>query len=141
MSRIKINFPKKSIFQYKSIVGVGMVNYGAHLGNDAVLTIFHDARIAFFHKHGLTEVNLSNELGIIQSDAAVQYMSEGQLHDEITTSLAFEITSSKSFDIYYKIEAKNRIKPIAVGKTGMVIFNYSTKKMSQIPNSFLNLIK
>ena len=141
MSRIKINFPEKSIFQYKSIVGVGMVNYGAHLGNDAVLTIFHDARIAFFHKHGLTEVNLSGGLGIIQSDAAVQYLSEGLLHDKITTSLAFEITSNKSFDIYYKIECENKIKPIAIGKTGMVMFNYSTKKMSQIPNSFLNLIK
>lgn len=141
MSRIKINFPEKSIFKYQSVVGVGMVNYGGHLGNDSVLTIFHDARIAFFYKHGLTEVNLSDGLGIIQSDAAIQYLSEGILRDEITTSLAFEITSNKSFDIYYKIEAKNKTKPIALGKTGMVVFNYSTKKMSQIPNSFLNLIK
>ena len=141
MPRVKINFPEISIFQYKSIVGVGMVNYGGHLGNDAVLTIFHDARIAFFHKHELTEVNLSDGSGIIQSDAAIQYLSEGRLHDEITTSLAFEVTSNKSFDIYYKIEVKNKIKPIAIGKTGMVMFNYSTKKMSQIPNSFLNLIK
>ncbi len=118
-----------------------MINYGGHLGNDAVLTIFHDARIAFFHKHGLTEIDLADGLGVIQSDAAVQYLSEGSLHDEITTSVAFEITSSIGFDIYYKIESKNGSKPIAIGKTGMVTFNYGTKKMSQIPDSFHDLIK
>ena len=141
MSRLKINFPDKSIFQYKSIVGVGMINYGGHLGNDSILTIFQDARIAFLNSNGLSEINLGDGLGLIQNDAAIQYISEGHLHDEITTSIAFKITSSISFDIYYKVESKNRIKPIAIGKTGMVIYNYSIKKMSQIPNSFRNLIE
>jgi len=141
MTRIKINFPDNFIFQYKTVIGVSMINYGGHLGNDSVLTIFQDARIAFFHKNGLSEVNIGDELGIIQSDAAVQYLSEGRLHDEITTTIAFEITSNLGFDIYYKIESKNASKPIAIGKTGMITFNYKTKKMSQIPNSFSNLIK
>jgi acyl-CoA thioesterase FadM len=141
MTRIKITFPEKSIFQYKSTIGVSMINYGGHLGNDSVLTIFQDARIAFFHHHGLSEVNIAEELGIIQTDAAIQYLSEGKLHDEITTSIAFEITSSIGFDIYCKIESENGSKPIAIGKIGMIIFNYNTKKMSQIPDSFRELIK
>ncbi len=141
MSRIKITFPDNFIFQYKSVIGVNMINYGGHLGNEAVLTIFQDARIAFLHENGLSEINIGNELGIIQSDAAIQYLSEGHLHDKIITTIAFEITSKVSFDIYYKIELKNALKPISVGKTGMIIFNYKTKKMSQTPSSFLNLIK
>ena len=141
MTRIKITFPEKTLYQYKSTIGVSMINYGGHLGNDSVLTIFHDARIAFFHKHGLTELNISDDSGVIQNDAAVQYISEGKLHDEITTSIAIEVTSSRGFDIYYKIESKNGSKPIAIGKTGMIMFNYGTKKMSQVPDSFRDLIK
>lgn len=140
MSRIKITFPEKSIFQYKSVIGVNMINYGGHLGNDAVLTIFQDARIAFFKANNLSEINIGNELGIIQSDAAVQYLSEGHLHDEITTTIAFDITSTIGFDIYYKIETKGATKPIAIGKTGMITFDYKAKKMSQTPSSFIDFI-
>lgn len=140
MTRIKLTFPENSIFSYKSTIGVNQINYGGHLGNDSILTIFQDARIAFFLSNKLSEINIGNELGIIQSDAAIQYKSEGHLHEEITTEVAIIPTSKIGFDIYCKITSLATKKVIAIGKTGMITFNYATKKMAPTPESFLQLI-
>lgn len=139
MTRIKIDFPNKIHFQHKTLIGVNLINYGGHLGNDAVLTLFQDARIAFLKANALSEINLGNNVGVIQSDAAVQYLSEGHLHDHITISLSLEITSKIGFDFYYKIEAEGKSKPIAIGKTGMIAFNYELKKLAAIPEKFKDL--
>lgn len=141
MARIKISFPEKTFYKTNSTISVGMINYGGHLGNDSVLTIFQDTRIAFLATNNLSEINIGNEIGLIQNDAAVQYLSEGFLHDEITTKISFEITSKFGFDIIYQIENAANNKIVAIGKTGMIAFNYQTKKISPIPPSFATLIQ
>lgn len=118
-----------------------MINYGGHLGNDSVLTLFQDARISFLAANNLSEINIGSQIGLIQNDAAVQYLAEGFLHEEITTKVSFEITSKFGFDIFYQIENESQNKIIAKGKTGMIAYDYALKKVSLIPSSFLSLIK
>lgn len=140
MTRIKLTFPEKSIFTYKSTISVNQINYGGHLGNDSVLTIFQDARIAFFLSNKLAENNIGENLGIIQNDAAVQYLSEGHLHEQIITEVAILPTSKIGFDVYYKITAIDSGKVISIGKTGMITYSYTNKKIASTPDSFLKLI-
>jgi hypothetical protein len=44
------------------------INYGGHLGNDAVLSLVHEARVRFLKQQGYTENNIEGA-GIIMADA------------------------------------------------------------------------
>ena len=45
MSRIKIPLPEKKDFSTEIKLRISDINYGGHMGNDAVLTIVHEARL------------------------------------------------------------------------------------------------
>jgi acyl-CoA thioester hydrolase len=53
MARIKIEIPEQFIFETQLKVRIGDINYGGHMGNDAVLTLAHQARIEFLEKSKL----------------------------------------------------------------------------------------
>ena len=50
MARVKLEIPELLPFATELEVRVGDVNYGGHLGNDALLGLLHEARIRFLGK-------------------------------------------------------------------------------------------
>jgi acyl-CoA thioesterase FadM len=48
MARVRFEIQGPEVFRTRLRVRVDDVNYGGHLGNDAVLTLCHEARIRFF---------------------------------------------------------------------------------------------
>lgn len=53
MARIAIELPTSYLFSTEIPVRVTNLNYGNHVGNDRILSIFHKARIRFYRKLGL----------------------------------------------------------------------------------------
>ena len=72
MARIKIIIPEKIITQIIIPVRITEINYGNHLGNDALVSILHEARMQWLSQLGYTELNIENT-GLIMSDLAVEY--------------------------------------------------------------------
>lgn len=134
MPRIKINCPKEPAFSTSIPVLVEHVNYGGHLGNDAVLSIAHEARIRFLKSLGCDELDAFGT-GLIMTDAAVVYKSEGFQGDMLTVALVAYDISSLGFDLYYHIscERDGQKKCIAEVKTGMLCFDYERRKPMRLP--------
>ena len=80
--RVKLELPKKFHFETTLSIRVSDLNYGAHLGNDSVLSLAHESRVRFFLKLGVTERNFFN-VGLIMADSVVMYKSQGFLNDNI----------------------------------------------------------
>ena len=80
MARIKFDLPPRFHFSTELSIRIGDINYGGHLGNDAVLTLAHEARIRFLKQYGYSELDIEGT-AIIMADAAVVYKSEGFLGD------------------------------------------------------------
>lgn len=139
MPRIKVEIPDKFIFSTEIPVRISDINYGNHLGNDAVLSIFHEARIRFLKKFGYSENDIEG-IGIIMSDCAIQYKSQGYYGDILLVELSVEDIQKFSCDFYYRATNKNNGKIIAVGKTGVAFFDYRANKLSAIPEKFINTI-
>lgn len=50
MSRVKIKFPdEKPLYTVAVPLRIGDINYGGHLGHDAVLSLIHEARMQMLH--------------------------------------------------------------------------------------------
>ena len=110
------------------------LNYGAHVGNDTVLSFIHEARVQFLKSLGYTELNLEGT-GLIMSDAVIEFKKELYYGDEIRISVAAVDLNRVGFDLVYKL-VKNSGQAntlLALAKTSMVCYNYLLKKVVQLP--------
>jgi acyl-CoA thioesterase FadM len=140
MARIRIKVPKKFIFKTEIPIRINDINYGGHLGNDAVLSIAHEARLRFLKQHHFTELNAGGA-GIIMADAAVQYKAEGFYGDIILVEIAVTDVTGVGCDFVYRCTNKNTGTVIAIVKTGIVFFDYDKKKVVSVPERFISALK
>ncbi len=139
MARVKIELPKEFIFKTEIPIRINDINYGGHLGNDAVLSIAHEARLRFLKHYNFTELNVGGA-GIIMVDAAVQYKAEGFYGDIILVEIAVVDITGIGCDFVYRCTKKNTGTVIAIVKTGIVFYDYKRKKVVSVPERFMSAI-
>jgi acyl-CoA thioester hydrolase len=134
MTRIKIELPPHFSFSTTIPVRITDLNYGNHVGNDAILSIIHEARVQFLKKYGYAELNFGG-IGLIMRDAGIEFKEELFYGDTVEASVTVNEFSNLSFDIYYKLEKTKGDQKVvvAVAKTGMVGYDYKSKKVAAIP--------
>jgi acyl-CoA thioester hydrolase len=134
MARIKIQEPVTYTFSTNIPVRISDINYGNHVGNDAILSIIHEARMQFLNQFGFTELDCGG-VGLIMADAGIEFKKELFYGDDLTVHVTTEHLSSIGFDLYYKLEKKkaDKTETVALAKTGMICYNYSLKKIAQVP--------
>jgi YbgC/YbaW family acyl-CoA thioester hydrolase len=142
MSRVQHDLPEKSIFSTELTVRATDLNYGGHVGNDTILSFMQEARVQFYQALGFkNEISLEGSVGQIVTDAAIQYKSESFLSDVLIIRIAVADFNKYGFDMFYIIENKTSGKNVAIGKTGIVCFDYEKRKIATIPGRLLTQIK
>jgi acyl-CoA thioesterase FadM len=138
MARIKIDLPDNFSFSTSIPIRITDINYGGHAGNDTILSLIHEARVQFLKAHGYTEVEFEG-VGMIMSDAGIEFKNELFYGDVVIVSVTATGFSKVSFDIYYKLEKVLRQTKddkkvlVAIAKTGMVCYDYKNKKIVVVP--------
>ncbi|MEO8405746.1 MAG: thioesterase family protein [Chitinophagaceae bacterium] len=135
MARIKIDLPDNFSFTTHIPIRITDINYGGHTGNDAFLSLLHEARMQFLGKHGYTELSFAG-VGLIMKDVAIEFKGELFYGDTVSISIAATDFGKAGFDIYYKMqkEENGQAKAIGFAKTGMVCYDYQLKKIVAIPD-------
>lgn len=134
MARTKLQLPDTFSFTTSIPVRITDINYGGHTGNDSILSILHEARVRFLNALGYQETDMGG-VGLIMRDVSIEFKNESFYGDELTIAVTAAGIERISFDLFYKIETKRSEKtvPVAYAKTGMVCFNYTTRKIAAIP--------
>lgn len=132
MARIKLTLPEVFPFFARIAVRITDVNYGNHLGNDALLSLIHEARMQYLISLGFTELQFAGA-GLIMSDAAIEFKTEAYYGDVLKVYVAATEFNKVGFDLYYKLVKEEGESVIAFAKTGMVCFDYARKKVVAIP--------
>jgi acyl-CoA thioesterase FadM len=143
MARVKIKFPdEKSLFKLSIPVRIADINYGGHVGNDAILSIIHEARMQFLARKGYDELSIGGH-GLIMADVMIAYKGEAFYGDVLNVSLYVDELTDFSFDLLYDITTlRNGSETnIAQAKTGMVCFNYTDRKIVSMSNELKSLLK
>lgn len=137
MARIKLASLDHYQSVYETIVEVTDLNYGNHLGNDALVGIIHRSRVHFLCRLGASENNLGDgKTGILLADLIVNYKGESFLFDRLEVESSIGEVHSKGFRMFHRITtAQGRL--IALAETGIVAFNYHKRKVARIPESFI----
>ena len=130
MTRIRIELPGQFHFYSKIPIRITDLNYGGHVGNDTVLSLIHEARVQFLSSYGYKELNMEG-VSLIMSDVAIEFKAELFYGDMITAFVKANNFGRAGFDLFYKLMRGETI--VAIAKTGMICYNYDTKKMVSVP--------
>ena len=131
--RVEINFPETILFSARIKVRITDLTYGNHLGNDRILSYDHEARVQFLNHYGYEEFDVEG-VSLIMADAAVQFKSEAFYGEDLTIEISMAEILRVSFELYYRIKCNDRI--VAIAKTGMIFFDYKTRKIVSCPEGF-----
>ena len=142
MTRIKIDIPDKIIGTFIIPVRIADINYGNHVGNDAFVSIIHEARMQWLKQYDYTELKIDG-IGLIMTDLAIEFKNESFYGDVVEVKLGVADITRVGFDLYYQLFAKRNNENILIAnaKTGMVCYNYEAKKVSAIPEKLLAILK
>lgn len=141
MARVKLEIPDKVIASYKIPVRITDINYGSHVGNDAFVSILHEARVQWLKQYNYTELQIEG-IGLIMSDLAIEFKNESFYGDIIEVKLSVTEIARVGFELYYQLFALRDNEPVllANAKTGMVCYDYAVKKIAIIPEKLKSIL-
>jgi acyl-CoA thioesterase FadM len=142
MARIKLEIPEKVIGTFTIPVRISDINYGNHVGNDAFVSIIHEARLQWLKQYGYTELQVEG-IGLIMSDLALEFKNESFYGDVVEVRLGAGDITRVGFDLYYQLFAKRNTENIllANAKTGMVCYDYEASKVAPIPEKLKAILE
>jgi acyl-CoA thioester hydrolase len=141
MARVKLTIPDIKIFTTDITVRITDINYGNHVGNDALVSIVHEARMQWLVSHNFTELDIAGT-ALIMADLSIEYKAESFYGDILNIAISIGEITKISFEIFYEVTTTRNDKKILIAnaKTGMVCFDYEARKVTSVPESFSKLI-
>lgn len=140
MARIQIELPEQLPFATEITLYLSHMNYGGHLDNALLLSVVSEARARFFQSLGYTELNVEG-VGIIVSDAALQYRSEAFHGEVMVVHMGAADFGSKGCDLLWRMTERTSQREVARGKTGIVFFDYAARQTAPVPPAFRTRLK
>lgn len=137
MPRIKINLPSEFLYSCEIPIRITDLNYGNHVGNDALLGLIQEARVQFIAHFGQKSELDVYGVGLIMADVGIQFASEVFYGTTVKVEVGASDFSARSFDLNYKLSDAADGRLIAKAKTGMVCFDYEERKSVTIPRQIL----
>lgn len=137
MARVKLEMPRHFTFTTEMPVRIGDINYGGHLGNDAVLSMIHEARVRFLKNHQYSELDVEG-CGLVLTDSVIIYKAEGFHGEEVQIDVTVTDFNKYGCDFFYLLSNRKTAVEIAHAKTGVVFFDYDERKVVAMPAGFRN---
>jgi acyl-CoA thioester hydrolase len=139
MARVEVELPSPVLFTTEIAIRIGDVNYGGHLGNDAVLALAHEARVRFLAAHGWGELDLDG-VGLLMVDAALVYRAEGKYGMVLRAEVGAADVRTRGCDLVHRFSDAATGTEIARAKTGLVFRDPATGKLVRMPERLQRLL-
>ncbi|MCO5975345.1 acyl-CoA thioesterase [Ideonella oryzae] len=136
MPRVTIHLPERLPFRTELPLLISQINHAGHLDNAQVLVLVSEARQRFLRWMGYRSETDIEGLGIILADNAVQYRSESFYGEVMVIEMAADDFSRRGCDFVWRMTEKLSGREVALGKSGVVFFDYSTRQVAEVPASF-----
>jgi acyl-CoA thioesterase FadM len=134
MPRIKLKPVENYPFSTEIKVRITDLNYGGHLGNDSLLSMIHEARVAFLASFGFSEKDCGG-VSLIIADTVVVYQREAFAGDVLRFEVAAGEQTRRGFRLFFRVTRPNDNTPIALVENGMVCFDYKARSTKPLPKA------
>jgi len=135
MPRIQIDLPDHFAFVTELALYTSHINPSGHLDNAQLLNLVSEARERFLINLGYTSSNIEG-MGLILADAAVQYRSEAFYGEVLRVAMTATDFNKRGCDLVYRITERESGREVARGKSGIVFFDYTARRVGELPPAF-----
>ena len=135
MSRARIDLPDKFPFSTEVPIRISDINYGGHLGHDAILPLTHEARLRFLESMDYNEGDIEG-LTYLMADAVIVYKSQAFHGQILKIEIGVHDFTKNGCDFIYLLTDRESGVEVARVKTGMVFFDYHNNKIARVPEGF-----
>lgn len=135
MARINIEQPEHHAFSTDLDIYLTHINHAGHVDNALLLTLVSEARQRFFQSMGYSQSDVEG-VGIIVADAAVQYLSEAFHGETVVVEMSALDFNKYGCDLVWRVRERESGRDVAKGKTGIVFFDYATRRITPVPDAF-----
>ncbi|WP_386078918.1 acyl-CoA thioesterase [Vreelandella sp. F11] len=133
MERVKLDFPAEAVIhRHPMTVRITDMNYGRHLGHDALVSLLHEARIQAFAALDLPEWDMHGYPSVV-ADLAVQYQSEARWPDELRIATAVPEPQGKSLTIYQRIYQLDSQQVVATARVNQLLIDLASGRPVDVP--------
>ncbi len=140
MPRLELTARDRYAFRTGITVRTTDLNYGGHLGNDRLLALIHEARVAWLASHDLSELDCGG-VSLILADAAVIYRAEAYAGDELEIEVAPDEVSGAGFRLFFRVTRPADGAQVALVENGMVCFDYHEHSIRKVPPTVRELLE
>ena len=128
-------------FEFITKIQTKDLNYGGHLGNDALLKMIQEARIDLFQKLGFKELDLGDgKTGVIIGDLVVNYKAEGFEDEELKIESHIGQITEKSLRVFHRIIKIKKDILMTLAETGLIAFDYKSREITEFPEVFWEIL-
>jgi len=139
MPRTKLREQPVYEFHYGVTLQSRDINYGGHLGNDALVTLIGEARVNLLRILGCSEGDLGDRrTAIIMTDLVVNYRGEGFLFDVVCIDTHVGELSRHGFRLFHRVTRDDTV--LALAETGFMAFDYQQRKIATLPDTFIRAV-
>lgn len=133
MERVKLDFPAEAIIhRHPLTVRVSDMNYGRHLGHDALVSLLHEARIQAFAALDLPEWDMHGYPSVV-ADLAVQYLNEARWPEALVIETAVPAPQGKALTIYQRIYKSESQQSVATARVNQLLIDPATGRPVDVP--------
>src|SRR5512139_2838176 len=133
MPRAKLTPRAAYPFSTDLVVRTTDLNYGGHLGNDRLLSLVHEARVAYLASHGLSEADCGG-VALILGDAVLVYRAEAFAGDVLRFDVAAGEPGARGFRLFFRISRPADGALVALVENGMVCYDYRLRRTKPLPD-------
>lgn len=134
MERIKLDFPAEAVIhRHPMTVRVTDMNYGRHLGHDALVSLLHEARMQAFATLDLLEWDMQGYPSLV-ADLAVQYQSEARWPDALMVATAVPEPQGKALTIYQRVYQADSQQVVATARINQLLIDLASGRPVEIPD-------
>jgi len=133
MAHIEIEMIDSFVFVTELEVRMIDINPANHVGYDAFVSLINEARVQFLEYLGFPVAG-----GLIIADLAVSYKSQSFYKDRLKFEIGAGDFNKYGCDIFYRVTNIKTDDLVVLAKTGVVFFDYSKNKVTNIPEAFVS---
>lgn len=140
MERVKLDFPTDSVIHHHSInVRVTDMNYGRHLGHDALVSLLHESRSQALMALGFPEWDIAGYPSVV-ADLAVQYQSEAVCPDRLVVETAIPDPVGKILCVYHRVLGDEGARLIATARLNLRVMDFAEGRSVAVPAEFVRAL-
>ncbi|MDR5866586.1 acyl-CoA thioesterase [Halomonas koreensis] len=135
MERVRLDFPEADIrHRHPLTVRVTDMNYGRHLGHDALVSLLHEARIQALAALGLAEGDMGGYPSVA-ADLAVQYQAEARWPEALVADTAIPAPGRKAITVYHRLRREADAAVVATARLNLMLVDPASGRPVAIPEA------